>query len=61
MKRLSKGVLWLVTLFTVGSMAYAWIASYRTKSASADVLRVADRNGKTVVFSVANRYTRTEI
>src|SRR5258708_17809865 len=32
MKRLSKGMLWLVTLFTVSSMVYPWIASYQVKS-----------------------------
>ncbi len=37
MKRLSKATLWLVTLVTLGSMAYPEVSSYRTRVQAASV------------------------
>ena len=47
MKRLSKGMLWLVTLFTLGSMAYPEVTAYRTRvrAASAPTVVLPDKAG----------------
>ena len=54
-KRLSKGMLWLVTLFTIGSMAYPEIAAYRVCKAAvtAPPLAVVP-SSKTAVILVGN-------
>lgn len=52
-KRLGKAVLWVVTLFTLGAMAYPSIASYRAGvKASLVTAPVAPETAETIVFSV---------
>jgi mercuric ion transport protein len=53
-RRFNGTMLWLVTLFTLGSLAYPTLSAYRAESASADVVAVEERKAKTVVFTVGN-------
>lgn len=53
MKRLSKTMLWLITLFTIFSMAYPEIAAYRVHSQANSIpVGTASDKAKTVVFTV---------
>lgn len=55
-KRFSKVMLWVVTLFTISAVAYPWIAAYRTQpqpnSATPTQSVTADAATATAVFAV---------
>jgi len=52
-KRLSKAVLWAITVFTLGAMAYPWIAEYRARaSASTGPAVVTPATARTALFTI---------
>jgi copper chaperone CopZ len=53
MKRFSKAMLWAVTVFTLGAMAYPWIAEYRARaSASSAPAVIAPVKAQTALFVI---------
>ncbi|HXG24486.1 MAG TPA: hypothetical protein VNJ09_08040, partial [Chthonomonadales bacterium] len=53
MKQFSKAVLWAVAVFTLGTMAYPWVAEFRARASAASTpVATTSAKAQTALFTI---------